>query len=666
MSVAPYGTWVSPISSAMLANTGHPVSGATFVAGEVWWTEQRPDQGGRAAVRRIGPDGAPIDVLPAPWNARSRVHEYGGGAWAATSDGTLVFVEFADQRLYRLDPDGTEAQPLTADFPSVATGPAVRYGELTVSADEQEIWAVRETHLAAGVSRDLVAVALDGSGVRVVLAGSDFLAGARVSPNGRRVAWIAWNHPQMPWDGTELRVADLAADGTAGPARVLLGSTTESVVQPAWADDGHLYVISDRSGWWNLYRLAVDGPDEPEPVGPVEADLGGPLWMLGTNWYRVLDDGRILAVRTLGTDRLGWLDPAATDSTEPASWHDLEVGDLTSIQLGGSHGAQVCITADGARTPRGVRVVDVPPAGSDDPVGVTDIRLSVDELPDRAYLPSAEAMTFTDPSDPGGQPVHAIVYPPTSPDHVAPVGELPPYVTLVHGGPTSQARPHLGLDIAYLTSRGIGVIDVNYGGSTGYGRDYRRRLNGQWGVVDVADTVTAVRGLVAAGLADPARLAIEGGSAGGWTVLSALTQTTVFACGISYYGVTDLLMLAADTHDFESRYLDGLVGPLPEARALYEQRAPVNNLAGLSCPVLLLQGLDDPVVPPSQAEKFRDALAAKGIPHAYRAYAGESHGFRRRETIIDATEASLSFLGQIMGFEPPDVSVLELSAGDRV
>ena len=663
MEAAPYGTWVSPISSETLAQTGHPVGGATFVDGQLWWTEQRPDEGGRAAVRRIGPDGQPVDVLQAPWNARSRVHEYGGGAWVATGNGMLAFVEFSDQRIYSLEPGGTEPQALTADYPSVAAGPALRYAELTVSRDEREIWAVRETHLDAGVSRDLVAIALDGSGVRVVLAGSDFLAGARVSPDGRRVAWIAWNHPQMPWDGTELRVADLRADGTAGPARTLLGSTEESVLQPEWADDDHLYAVSDRSGWWNLYRVPVDADEGtvggPEPLGPVAADVGGPLWILGTPWYRVLEDGRILAVRTLGTDQLGWLDPHA-----PAgSWHDLEMGDLTSIQLGGTHGSQVGITADGARTPRGVRIIDLANPESTDAgarPGVVDVRLSVDELPDRAYLPSAEAMTFTDPADPDGRPVHAIVYPPASPDFAGSPDELPPYVTFVHGGPTSHEQPHLAMDIAYLTSRGIGVIDVNYGGSTGYGRDYRRRLNGQWGVVDVEDTVTAVRGLVAAGLADPARLAIQGGSAGGWTVLCGLTQTTVFACGISYFGVTDLLMLAADTHDFESRYLDGLVGPLPEARALYEHRAPINNLAGLSCPVLLLQGLDDPIVPPNQAERFRDALAAKGIAHAYRAYAGESHGFRRRETIIDATEAGMSFLGQIMAFDPPGVNVLEL------
>jgi dipeptidyl aminopeptidase/acylaminoacyl peptidase len=535
----------------------------------------------------------------------------------------------------------------------------VRYGELAVSGDGREVWAVRERHTPDGVVRDLAAVPLDASAadddtrVRSIVGGSHFLAGARRSPDGRRVAWIAWNHPQMPWDGTELRVAELGPDGTCGPYRVVLGSSTESVLQPEWAGDDFLYALSDRSGWWNLHRVAADGSGSVE-IAPVAADIGGPLWTLGRRWYLLLDDGQLLAVQINGTDRLARLNPRT------GRWSGVELDGLTTIELGSVRGHHVCITAGGPQTPMGVRIVDlgaaeVTPGGGQRPV--TDVRLGLARWPDPAYLSQPELATFRGAA---GHDVHAIVYPPANRDHVAPAGELPPYVAFVHGGPTSKAQPLLDLDVAYLTSRGIGVVQVNYGGSTGYGRDYRRRLNGQWGVVDVADCVTVVRGLVDAGRADPGRLAIQGGSSGGWTVLSALTQTDAFACGISYYGVTDLVALAADTHDFESRYIDGLVGPLPEARAVYEQRAPANHLDGLSCPVLLLQGLEDPVVPPNQAERFRDALLAKGIPHAYRAYAGESHGFRRRETIVDATEASLSFLGQVLGFIPPDVPVLEL------
>jgi dipeptidyl aminopeptidase/acylaminoacyl peptidase len=501
--------------------------------------------------------------------------------------------------------------------------------------------------------RDLAAVPLDGSAaddgarVRSILTGSHFLAGARLSPDGRRLAWIAWNHPQMPWDGSELRVAELGTDGTCGTHRTLLGSTEESVLQPEWADDGHLYALSDRSGWWNLYDVPVDG-SPARVLAPVAADIGGPLWTLGRRWYLPLEDAGVLAVHSHGTDRLARLDPAS------GTWIGIDCGDLTTIELHERRGSRVCVTAGGPRTPMGVRILDL---SGDRPGEAEDVRLDQDQLPDAAYLPDAEPATFTGVD---GRDVHAIVYPPRNPDHQAPDGELPPYLALIHGGPTSRAQPLLDLDVAYLTSRGIGVVQVNYGGSTGYGREYRRRLNGQWGVVDVEDSVAVVRGLADAGRADARRLAIQGGSSGGWTVLSALTRTDAFACGISYYGVTDLLALVADTHDFESRYLDGLVGPLPEARSTYEQRAPARHLDGLRCPVLLLQGLDDPVVPPSQAERFRDALVSKGIPHAYRTYAGESHGFRRRETIIDASEAVLSFLGQVLGFTPPGVAVLRL------
>ncbi len=643
MTVAPYGSWVSPITAADYAAGSHPVAGGTFVDGEVWWLELRPAEGGRNAVRRAGVDGGPEDVLPAPWNARTRVHEYGGGAWTAAG-GALVFAEFADQRLYRLMPGG-EPTPLTPE-PSVPAG--LRYAELQVVGDE--VWCVRETHSAGeGVTRDLAAVPLDGSAaddgsaVRSVVGGSHFLAGARVSPDGRRLAWIAWEHPQMPWDGTELRVADLA-DGVAANVRTLLGSTTESVLQPEWASDDTLFVSSDRSGFWNLYRVGVDD-SSVVALHPLEADVGGALWQLGIRWYTPLDDGRLLTVRTFGVDTLGVLDPSFGELT------DLDLPGHTSIALGGRCGREVLLSTGGAKVVDGLRRLDL------DTLAVTDVRLGADDLPDARYFPDARLMTFPSVR---GREVHTVVYPPSSPDYEAANDELAPYVAFVHGGPTSRVGPRLNVLTAFFTSRGIGIVDVNYGGSTGYGREYRNRLRGQWGVVDVEDTVAAVLGLADAGLADPARLAIEGGSAGGWTVLAALTTSDVFACGASYFGVAELVRFAEDTHDFESRYLDGLIGPLPEARALYDTRAPLNNVEGLSCPVLLLQGLDDPIVPPSQAELFRDALLAKGIPHAYRAYEGESHGFRKRETIIDSRESELSFYGQIMGFETPGIPQLEL------
>ena len=648
MQTAPYGSWTSPISAADLVRSQHPVSGGRYVGGQLWWTELLPAEAGRQSVRRFGDGGQPEDILPAPWNARTRVHEYGGASWTAGPDGSLLFTEFTDQRLYRLAAGASSPEPLT---PVGAEPVSLRYAEPEVSADGTEVWCIREMHHpGGGITRDVCAVPLDGSAaedpsrVRSVVSGSHFLTHARVSPDGTKLAWIAWEHPQMPWDGTELRVAELTADGVCGPWRTVIGSTSESVLQPEWSDAETLYAISDRSGWWNLYRVPVAG-GQPEPLCPRSEDFGGPLWQLGRRWYAPLADGRLLTVRTLGLDRLALLDPATGELT------DFDLGDVSTIVLNGAEDGRALLTCGGSRTEAGLRALDL---GTGE---LTDLRLSNEELPPAAYLPDARPMTFTGP---GGRDVHALVYPPSNPDFRAPEGELPPYVAFVHGGPTSRVSPSVNLAVGYLTSRGMGVVDVNYGGSTGYGRAYRERLRGQWGVVDVEDTVAVVRGLADQGLADGNRLAIQGGSAGGWTVLSALTRTKVFACGVSYFGVAELIKFAESTHDFESRYLDGLIGPLPEALPLYESRAPLSNVDGLSCPVLLLQGLDDPVVPPAQAEMFRDALVAKGIPHAYIAYAGESHGFRRAETQINAHESELSFYGQVLGFETPGIPTLEL------
>ncbi|RKR76560.1 S9 family peptidase [Frondihabitans australicus] len=656
-TTAPFGSWTSPITAAALAAGEHPVEGGTWVGDEVWWLERRPSENGRLAVRTQGPDGEPVDVLPAPWSARTRVHEYGGGSWFVTPDRTLVFTEFSDQRLYRLDPGSQEPTPLTP-----ATG-SFRFGEiqLHVVDGHSEVVAVRETHdetdpSPSALTRDIVAVPLDGSAaddagaIRSIVSGSHFLAYPRFSPDGTRLAWIAWEHPQMPWDGTELRVGTLVADGggaqelgTVSSWKVLAGSETESVLQPTWHGDS-LLVTADRTGWWNLERVDLDGTRTP--LHPEAAEYGGPLWTLGMAWYRVLGDGRILAVRTLGSDRLELIDPATGDATPI----DLP---LTAIGVGAVNGDRVLVSGGSSTLQSGLRVLDL---GSGE---LTDVRLEVDDFPSADYLPGAREETFPSVD---GRVVHAIVHPPHNAEFTAPEGELPPYVAFVHGGPTGRTTaPRDLLTKAYFTSRGIGVVDINYGGSAGYGRAYRDALKLQWGVVDVEDTVAAVRGLADAGLADGARLAIRGGSAGGWTVLASLTSSDVFAAGVSYFGVAELTKFAQDTHDFESRYLDGLIGPLPEAAELYETRAPVNNTAGLTTPVLLLQGLDDPIVPPSQAEMFRDALVAGGIRHAYVAYEGESHGFRKEATIIHATEAELSFYGQILGFEPAGVPVLPLS-----
>ncbi len=636
----PYGSWPSPISAADVAAGTHPVDAARFVGDDVWWSERIPAEGGRTAVRRWARDGRLETLLPEPWDARSRVHEYGGGAWAVTDDEALVFVEKSDQRVWLMTAS-SQPRPLTP------AGAGMRFGDLTVTAGR--LVAVRETHgTGDGVPpRDIVSIPLDGSGaddpsrIGSLVAGSDFLAYPRISPDGSRLAWIAWDHPNMPWDGSQLRVGQLV-DDAVHTYDVVAGGPGESVVQPEWVGDDLLF-SSDRTGWWNLYRFSGGRVD---PIAAAESETGGPLWNLGTRWFLPLDDGRILAVRTNGSDALVLIDPAS-GAVAPVT------SDATSrVLLDDARGSRVLLHGAGARTSGGLWLVDLD--GSDPRPHL--LRSAVDTEPDAAWLPIARAVEADGPRG----TVHAFAYPPTHPEVTGPDDERPPYLVLAHGGPTSNASGGASPDIAFWTSRGIGVLDVNYGGSTGYGRAYRERLNGQWGIVDRDDVVAAASGIAELGLADAARLAIRGGSAGGWTVLCALTGSDRFAAGISRYGVADLRALAAETHDFEARYLDSLLGPLPATEHVFVARSPLSHPERFTTPMLIEQGLDDEVVPPSQSEAVRDALVANRIPHAYLAFEGESHGFRRAETIIRSLEAELSFLGQTLGFEPPGVPLLTL------
>ncbi|MFG2456860.1 LpqB family beta-propeller domain-containing protein [Streptomyces sp. NPDC048523] len=648
MQTSPYGSWPSPIDAALAAaHDGHP-EWLGFVGDEVWWTEPRPAEGGRRTLVRRRADGTEEPVLPAPWNVRSRVIEYGGHPWAgAVVDGAplVVFVHFADQRLYRYEIGG-EPVPLTPVSP---VGGGLRWAEPQLRLALGEVWCVLEEFTGDGptdVRRVLAAVPLDGSAARdrdAVRELTDdrhrFVTGPRISPDGTRAAWLAWDHPRMPWDGTELVVAEVLG-GTLREPRTVAGGPEESIAQADWSPDGRLLYASDRTGWWNLYR---DG----EQLCPREEEFGGALWKLGHRWFAPLDSGLIAVVHGTGSTALGILDPETGELVDAAGpW--TEFAPTLAV-----HGERVVAVGASPRTAHEVVELDtrtgrarVIGAEHDDPV-------------DPAYYPEPLIRVFTGPD---GRDIHAHVYPPHHPGYRAPGDELPPYVVWAHGGPTGHAPLVLDLSIAYFTSRGIGVAEVNYGGSTGYGREYRNRLREQWGVVDVEDCAAVALALADEGTADRDRLAVRGGSAGGWTAAASLTTTDVYACGTIAYPILDLAGWGTgETHDFESQYLESLVGPLAEVPGRYAERSPVEHADRVTAPFLLLQGLDDVICPPAQCERFLARMAGRQVPHAYLAFEGEGHGFRRADTMIRALEAELSLYAQVFGLNPPGVPTLELS-----
>ncbi|WP_328552574.1 prolyl oligopeptidase family serine peptidase [Streptomyces sp. NBC_00358] len=655
MQTTPYGSWPSPIDATLAAaHDGHPESVA-FVGDEAWWTEPRPAEGGRRTLVRRRADGTEEQVLPAPWNVRSRVIEYGGTPWAGVMrpEGPLVvFVDFADQRLYRWD--GGEPRPLT---PLSPVGGGLRWVDPQVRVERGEVWCVLEEFTGDGptdLRRAVVAVPLDGSAaedrdaVRELSDGRHrFVTGPRLSPDGRHAAWLAWDHPRMPWDGTEVILADVTEDGTLSAPRTVAGGPEESVAQADWAADGTLLLVSDRTGWWNLHRLGADG--EAVAVCPREEEFGGPLWKVGQRWFAPLDTGLIAVVHGRGATALGILDPETGELVDAAGpWTEfaptLAVHGSRIVGVGASPRSAHEVVELDASTGR-ARVIG---AAHDDPV-------------DPAYYPEPQIRAVTGPA---GREIHAHIYPPHHPDHVAGGGELPPYVVWAHGGPTSRSPLVLDLEIAYFTSRGIGVAVVNYGGSTGYGREYRNRLREQWGVVDVEDCAAVALALAEEGTADRSRLAIRGGSAGGWTTAASLATTDVYACGTILYPVIDLGEWASgETHDFESQYLESLVGPIAEVPARYAERSPSAHADRITAPFLLLQGLDDVICPPSQSERFLASVEEQGrrVPHAYIAFEGEGHGFRRAETMVRALESELSLYAQVFGLNPPGIPTLELS-----
>ncbi len=634
----PYGAWTSPITAELVAEADNRPSWPAWHGDRLVYAQALPEEGGRVGLFAHGA-GGPVELLATPWNVRNRVHEYGGRPWTSVP-GAIVFTNWDDQRLYALEDSAGQPRPITAE-PGRPHG--ARYTDLHPGPDGS-VWCVRETVTGdrpTDVTRDVVAVPLDGGEPRTVLATHHFLSVAKVSPDGRHLAWLGWDHPAMPWNGTELCVAEMRADGTAGEHRVLAGGPREAVCQFEWEDSDNLVALTDPTGWWNLYRVPLSG--QPGNLAPLDAECGGALWVAGSQWFAQLGGGRFVLLRG-GTPVLVGEDGI----TEIGGLADIPV---FSAMLAVRNGT-LYATAAGPARKSALVAVDLERGG------YTELTGQPADLPDPAYLPTPESRTFTDEA---GNEIPAIVFPPANPGFTAPEGELPPFVVHVHGGPTGAVAPVLSLEFAYLTSRGIGVVAVNHGGSTGHGRAFRERLEGQWGVVDLADCATVVAALGREGTADPGRLAIRGGSAGGYSAAHAIATTGTYHAATVRFPVIDMLRFAeGDTHDFESQYLHSLVGALPGHEQRYRDRSPITHVGEVRDPVLVLQGDEDAICPPEQARAFSAALGGTGIPHAYLEFAGEQHGFRKAANIITAMCAELSFYGQVFGFVPPAVEPIEL------
>ena len=624
--ISPYGSWKSPITADLIGGGEIGLEQIRIDGQDIYWIERRAQEGGRKVIVRRAANGEITDVTPAGFNARTRVHEYGGGDYAV-ADRTIVFSNFTDQRLY-LQPVDAQPRPLT---PSAAR----RCADGQFDRRRNLFYTVREDHTGSGEAvNTVVALDLDSDdGGAVVLSGNDFYSSPRLSPDGSELAWLSWNHPNMPWDGTELWLAQLNGDGSVGERHLLAGGDNESIYQPQWSPDGVLHFISDRTGWWNLYRWR---DNQVEALCPMAAEFGQPQWAFGGSLYGFASERQIVCSYTRnGIDYLAAL--------------DTETKTLRAIELPYSAISQVRVAAD--------RVIFIG-ASAMETSAVVALDLSADKLEvlrrsretgvDAGYLSGARAVEF--PTE-QGLTAHGYFYPPKNRDYTPPANDKPPLLVMSHGGPTSSSSGSLKYSIQYWTSRGVAVLDINYGGSSGYGRAYRERLNGNWGIVDVDDCANGARYLTELGEVDGNRLAIRGGSAGGYTTLCALTFRDVFKAGASHYGICDLEALAKDTHKFESRYLDRLIGPYPERRDLYVARSPIHFTDKLNCSMIIFQGLEDKVVPPNQAEKMVEAVRAKKLPVAYLTFEGEQHGFRKAENIRRVLEAELYFYSKVFGFE---------------
>ena len=624
-TIAPYGSWKSPLTSDLLVQGSLGVGQPQLDGEDIYWVEMRPNEGGRNVIVRRAPDGAVADVTPQGFNARNKVHEYGGGDYVVAG-GVIYFTNFSDQGLYRLEPGGE---------PDFLTGAGKRHADLLFDKWRNAVIAVCEDHTNGSEPlNSLVAVKTDGSYSQTLAQGRDFYSSPALSPDGKYLAWLEWNHPNMPWDGTELWLAEFTEDGSLTEKRKVAGGSDESVFQPQWSLRGYLHFVSDRSGWWNLYALRDDGEIERDCT--IEAECGQPQWVFALSTYAFVAPSRLVCAYSQdGLMRLAMVD------TISDAWADIPTP-YTDMQYVRADAQRIVMRAASPTEPASIVLLDL--AAKE----FVTLRRSSDLQLDAGYVAIAQAVEF--PTE-NGLTAHGFYYAPTNPDYAAPAGEKPPLLVMSHGGPTAQALGYFYPKIQYWTSRGIAVLDVNYGGSTGYGRAYRQRLNGQWGVVDVDDCCNGAKYLVEKGLADGQKLMITGGSAGGYTTLCALAFRDVFRAGASHYGVSDAEALELDTHKFESRYSHSLIGPYPAEVELYRQRSPIHYAHQLSCPVIFFQGLEDKVVPPAQSETMFEAVKRKGIPTAYVTFEGEQHGFRQAPNIRRALDGELYFYSRIFGFE---------------
>ena len=616
-----YGTWESPISAADTVGGIVDFGQIATDGANLYWLEGRPSEGGRQVLVRRDDSGQIGDITAPPIYVRTKVHEYGGGAFTVDS-GKVAYSELSDQRLYLLG-EG----PIT---PEPSSPGALRYADGRFLPDGS-IVCVRESHVDGETVNEIVKIDPGNREVEVLVTGRDFYASPRPSPEGTRLLWLEWDHPNMPWDGTFLKTATITENGLVDIAEVA-GGPDESIFQPEWAPDGSIVFATDRSGWWNLHRF--DGR-MTSPILAMEADFGVPAWIFGSTIFGFLSDRRILtAFWEDGVNHLGVIESDGRLNRLP--------NDLTALAFLVTDGeSRAWFVGHGPATPSSVYELDV------DTGALSVVRANPMPAETR-YIPSPRIITFPTAD---GEVAHGVYYPPTNPAFDGLDGERPPLIVKVHGGPTSHVFPSLRPSFLYWTTRGFGLVDVNYRGSTGYGRRYRNLLRDSWGVADVEDCLAAARYLATEGEVDGDRLVITGGSAGGYTTLAALAFGDAFSAGGSYFGVADIGLLADHTHKFESRYLDGLVGTDPEEM---RRRSPLYSVDQITVPVILFQGLDDKVVPPEQAELISAALAENGVPHAHITYEGEDHGFRKAENIIHSLESELAFYGRVFGFDPAD------------